>query len=271
MGPCRSSVIAAGLRSCTACPWKLSGSAEGLVVAAPRIDRVGSDQAVLGGVLDREFYPVGEAARLLRTPPSTLRWWLEGRTVRGRTYLPVIRQRARKSGLVTWGEFVEAGYLRQYRDRDVPLRELRLFIDALRREFGVPYPLAHFRPFVSDQRRLVLDLQREADLPIEFGMVVEAVTGQLLLTTVAESFLERVEFSSEGDQQVLRLFPAGRESPVVIDPRRAFGAPSVLGVRTDAIAELVDTGEAPEEVAEHFGLDVAVVKAAVAFEWTMAA
>jgi uncharacterized protein (DUF433 family) len=172
---------------------------------------------------------------------------------------------------VTWGEFVESGYLREYRGRDVPLRELRQFVDALRREFGVPYPLAHFRPFVSDQRRLVLQLQSEANLPLEFGMVLEAVTGQLLLTSVAESFLERVEFSSDGDQQVVRLFPAGKDSPVVIDPLRAFGAPSVRGVRTDALAELIETGEAPEEVAKQFGLGVAVVKAAVAFEWMLAA
>ena len=237
----------------------------------PRIGHVKADPAVEMTVLDREFYPVGEAARLLRMPPSTLRWWLEGRDVRGRSYPPVIRQRTRKSGLVTWGEFVEAGYLREYRNRDVPLRELRQFVDALRREFGVPYPLAHFQPFISEQRRLVLELQGEANLPFEFGVVVEASSGQLLLTSVAESFLERVEFSSDGDQQAVRLFPAGKDSPVVIDPRRAFGAPTVLGVRTDALTELIETGEAPEEVAEHFGLAVPVVKAAVAFEWTLAA
>jgi uncharacterized protein (DUF433 family)/DNA-binding transcriptional MerR regulator len=222
-------------------------------------------------VLDREFYPVGEAARLLRVPPSTLRWWLEGRTFRDRVYPPVIREQPRKSALVTWGEFVEAGYLRAYRSRDVPLRELRHFVDALRQEFGISYPLAHFQPFVSDQRRLVLELQSAAKLPIEFWVVVEATTGQLLLTSVAESFLERVEFSSTDDRAVVRLFPAGKDSPVVMDPRRAFGAPSVHGVRTDALAELIDAGEPPEEVAESFGLDVALVKAAVAYEWTLAA
>jgi hypothetical protein len=53
--------------------------------------------------LDRELYPVGEAARLLRVPQSTLRWWLEGRTVRSKQYPPVIREEATGSGLVTWG------------------------------------------------------------------------------------------------------------------------------------------------------------------------
>lgn len=221
--------------------------------------------------LDRDLYTVGDAARLLSVPPSTLRWWLEGRTVRGFSYPPVIREAVHKTPLVTWGEFVEAGYLRAYRNREVPLGELRRFIDALRRQFGIRYPLAHFQPFVSDQRRLVLEIQEEAHLPFEYWLVVEATTGQLLLSNVAEAFLERVEFSSQANGEVIRLFPAGKDSPVVIDPRRAFGAPNVKGVRTDALAELVDAGESPEEVADQFGLEVASVKAAVAYEWTLAA
>jgi uncharacterized protein (DUF433 family) len=222
-------------------------------------------------VLGREFYPVAEAARLLRIPPSTLRWWLEGRVIRGKQYPPVVREEPSGSGLVTWGEFVEAGNLREYRRRDVPLGELRRFIDALRQELRVPYPLAHFQPFVSTHRRLVLELQRAAQVPDEFGLVLEVTTGQLLLGRAAESFIERVEFSPEGDQPAVRIFPAGRDSPVVIDPQRGFGAPSIRGVRTDALTELVEAGEPPEAVAEDFGLGVELVKAAVAFEWSLVA
>ncbi|MGH2732257.1 MAG: DUF433 domain-containing protein, partial [Actinomycetota bacterium] len=151
-------------------------------------------------VSEREFYPVREAARLLAVPESTLRWWLEGRLVRGKQYPPVLREEPSGSGLVTWGEFVEAGYLRQYRRRDVPLPELRRFIDGLRQELRIRYPLAHFQPFVSGRRRLVLELQNAAGLSPEFGLVLEVTNGQLLLGRAAESFLERVEFSVEGDQ-----------------------------------------------------------------------
>ena len=56
---------------------------------------------------------------------------------------PVIRREPTNSRTVTWAEFVEAGLLRSYRrDHEVPLRELRDFIDRLRDEFQVPYPLA---------------------------------------------------------------------------------------------------------------------------------
>jgi hypothetical protein len=87
-------------------------------------------------VLQIELYTIAEAARLLRVPASTLRWWLEGRD----EYPPVIRPEPTGSGTVTWGEFVEAGFLRG------SLQRLRPVIDKLREDFGVPYPLAHFKP-----------------------------------------------------------------------------------------------------------------------------
>ena len=81
-------------------------------------------------ILDREMYTEAAAARLLRVAPSTLHWWLEGRPPR---YRPVIRVEPTGSRSVTWAEFVEAGLLRSYRrEHDVPLKELREFIDRLR-------------------------------------------------------------------------------------------------------------------------------------------
>ena len=50
--------------------------------------------------------------------------------------------------LVTWGEFVELGYLREYQRKGVPLQRLRPVIDELRREFTTPYPLATARPYI---------------------------------------------------------------------------------------------------------------------------
>ena len=98
-------------------------------------------------ILDREMYTEAAAGRLLRVAPSTLHWWLEGRPPR---YRPVIRVEPTGSRNVRWAEFVEAGLLRSYqREHDVPLKELREFIDRLREEFQAPYPLADRRPYVG--------------------------------------------------------------------------------------------------------------------------
>jgi uncharacterized protein (DUF433 family) len=220
-------------------------------------------------VLNRELYTIVEAARLLRVPPSTLEWWLEGRVrTSGERYAPVLRAAPTGSRNVTWGEFVEAAYLREYRRaQNVGLNVLRPFIAELRDRFEIPYPLAHFRPFVAEGGRLVQDVQKALEIPPALWAVVEVSGGQLLLTAPAESYLSHVEFSEGDDPWAIRLRPAGKQSPVVIDPEMGFGAPTVNGIRTEALAELVDAGEPIEDVANDYGLQPAVLKAALAYEW----
>lgn len=109
-------------------------------------------------VLERDLYTVKQASRLLRIPPSTLDWWLEGGKRHNKMHDPVLREAPTGSKVLTWGEFVEARWLRTYRrDLGVSLGHLRRFITLLRDEFGVPYPLAHFQPFVGENAQLVIE------------------------------------------------------------------------------------------------------------------
>jgi hypothetical protein len=85
-------------------------------------------------MLERDVFAEAAAARLLGVPQNTLHHWLEGGTVGGRAYKPVIRVEPRGGRPpVTWAEFVGAGLLREYRQgKRVPMAELRAFIDRLR-------------------------------------------------------------------------------------------------------------------------------------------
>jgi uncharacterized protein (DUF433 family) len=211
--------------------------------------------------LDREMYSETIAARLLRVAPSTLHWWLEGRLPR---YRPVIRPEPSNSRILTWAEFVEAGLLRSYRrDHEVPLRELRDFIDRLRDEFQVPYPLADRRPYVGPGRRLLIDLQDRSSLDPEFCLVA-LVNGQTVLTAPGEEFFERVEWS--GDLPASWRPHEDSASPVRINPLIRFGMPAVGGISTEAIAGELDGGASVAEVAEDFGLDSAAVRWAHSYE-----
>jgi hypothetical protein len=108
-------------------------------------------------------------------PPARLgclqvhRGRLEGGEVQGRVYRPVIRTEPRgRHATVTWAEFVEAGLLREYRQTHrIPMAELRAFIDQVRSEFGVPYPLADQRPFTSGKELLSVAVARvEGDVAL---------------------------------------------------------------------------------------------------------
>jgi uncharacterized protein (DUF433 family) len=212
-------------------------------------------------VLDREMYSETAAARLLRVAPSTLHWWLEGKPPR---YRPVIRAEATGSRVVTWAEFVEAGLLRSYRrDHDVPLRELRDFIDRLRDEFGVPYPLADRRPFIGPGRRLLIDLQGRSNLDPDFCLVAVA-NGQAVLTAPGEDFFSRVDWN--GDEPGAWRPHDDAASPVRVSPLMRFGRPAIGGISTEAIAGELDAGASDEEVAGEFGLDVDSVRWAHSYE-----
>ena len=78
--------------------------------------------------LDAPVYQMNEAARLLGLPDKTLRRWIDGDRRFGRIIEPLIRPLTTGDTDVTWGEFVEAGLLAQYRVRRLPLQKLRPLI-----------------------------------------------------------------------------------------------------------------------------------------------
>jgi uncharacterized protein (DUF433 family) len=218
-------------------------------------------------VLDREMYTEALAARLLAVPQSTLHYWLEGGTRRGKEYKPIIRQEPVGRRVVTWAEFVEAGWLGAYRNLNVPMPELRRFIDELRQRFGVPYPLADRRPLVSG-RTLVYDAQTSAQLGVEFYLV-SVVNGQTMLTAPGEAFVQRVVW--DGDVAVAYRPDPNLQSPVRINPDVRFGKPAVKGISTEAIWEQDDSGEDTESIAEVYQLEVADVRWALAYEYAQRA
>lgn len=226
-------------------------------------------RAMTVSVLDREIFSEAEAARLLRVAQGTLHYWLNGGQRRGRSYPPVIREQPREGRIVTWAEFVEAGLLRGYRrELQVPMVEVRTFVDLLRERFEIPYPLAHARPFVGEGRQLVWDAQEEAGLDSELCLIAEA-RGQLVLTPASESFFGRVSWD---DDIAAAWRPAENpDSPVRIDPETRFGRPSIKGISTEALWEHAESGASFEEIAADFDLDVADIRWAVSYESAPAA
>jgi uncharacterized protein (DUF433 family)/transposase len=215
-------------------------------------------------LLERELYTEREAARLLGVSQSTLHYWLDGSNRDGRDYSPILRATP-TNGLVTWGEFVEAALLREYRrTHGVPMAQLRGFIEMLRQKFGVPHPLAHARPLVSG-RDLVIAAQEETNLDANLCLVAVA-NGQLILTSLGSEFSQRVTW--EGDIAASWRPHDDPGSLVRIDPQMRFGRPSVGGISTEVLCEHDISGSDPDEIAATFGLSPAQVAWALAFEST---
>lgn len=217
-----------------------------------------------GSILERPVYSIGQAARLLSLRADLARGWLDGYRRAGVTYPPVIRSAHTGDSIVTWGEFVELGFLREYRRKRVPLQRLRPVIDELRTQFGTPYPLAAARPYVYD-KELVLAVQERVGVPTAIAIVIRSQQ-EIMMTPETKRFFQKVEFDPGPPGHALRILPDGAASPVVIDPLMRFGKPNVDGIATERLWEINDAGDSFEEIADGYDLDLYKVKAAVLYE-----
>ena len=73
-------------------------------------------------------------------------------------------------------------------------------------------------------------------------------------------------FDYDGDGIVLCWHVAGRKSPIIIDPRISFGAPTVKGTPTWILRGRYDAHESLADIAEDFDLEEPEVREALRFE-----
>ena len=228
--------------------------------------KVISDDALVTvtSLLERPLYGYGQAARLLNVRgPDTVRRWVDGYERAGKIYPPVIRSESTGVEILTWGEFVETRYLARLRT-DLSLQRLRGLVEALREQFGMPYPLAHHKPFFDGQD-VVMELQEKQKVPRAMRLVV-VDSGQLKLSIAAAAHVDRLVWGARGEAVAVR--PLGLDQPVLMDPARGFGMPSLEGrnLRTETIAELSRSGEANEAIAAAYDLSIRQVEAAIRWE-----
>jgi uncharacterized protein (DUF433 family) len=223
-------------------------------------------------VLDRPIYGMSQVDALLRLANGTARRWIDGYERSGKHYPPVVRVAPTGDDVVTWGEFVETRLLAGYRDAGVPMVRMRPVVEQLRDQLGVPYPLAHERPFVAG-RELVAAVQADVHLDQRLAIVEVLRTGQYALSYESRVFVDSIDWQADPARAegtfAARLRPLGRGSPIFLDPLRSFGEPVIGAVRTDVIAEEVRAGEAVTSVAESFGISVGEVAAALHYEEMM--
>ena len=206
-------------------------------------------------------YRLPEAAHYLRTPLSTLRFWIFGQsyqTASGkRTSKPIITIPEGWPPRLSFINMVEAHVLSgiRYQHR-VPLGAVRRALEYLARESASPHPLAE-EQFQTDGVNLFVE---------RLGHLVNiSADSQLAMREILRALLRRIERDERGF--AIRLYPFSRrpklapplvdDSPklVVIDPRVAFGRPVLVGsgVTTSAIAERFDAGESIEALAADYG------------------
>ena len=214
-------------------------------------------------MLERSVYSLGYAAFLLGLRQERAWEWLDGCERGGRRYPPLVRPLPTGERDVTWGEFVELGYLREHRRKGVSLQNLRPVLASLREELQVLHPLATAVPYVGG-RELVMKLQDKHGLPRQIAIIISN-DRSLTLAKDTERFVRKVVFDPPDIGDVVRFHPASDASPVVIDPLRRFGDPTVDGVAVERLWELHDAGESVAEIAETYDMAEDRIRIAISY------
>jgi len=215
-------------------------------------------------LLGKPVFGFTQVDRALSLTAGTARRWIDGYNRGRKTYPPVVRDVSTGDELVSWGEFVESRLLAEYRDAGVPMVNLRPVVERLRVELDTPYPLTHAGLFLRPEGRELL-MEVQDDLRLDKRLLIVARTGQGVIqwTPRASDFVDSVEWE---DDVIRRIRPDSAIPDVVQDPVINFGDPTVRGVRTEIVAELIRAGEPREAIAEMYELPLSGVDAAVRFE-----
>lgn len=205
---------------------------------------------------DLPAYSVADAARLTGLAPQTVSVWRSGFWKREGSPSRV------RAAPVFYLQLVELAFVATLQRLGLSLQRIEAAHAYLTQLFRNAYPSAQHR-LLTEGTHVLLDLRQlepEADLD---RLIVAAGGGQLAWRElVGHRF---AEFDYE-QGLALRWHAAGRQSPVLIVPRRSFGVSSVAGIPTWAIGGRWLAGETVEENCEDFELTRAEVEVALRFE-----
>lgn len=201
-------------------------------------------------LLGRGIYDVAEVARLVRRPTREVAGWTRG-TV-GQSLL-----RPRAGTMFSFYDLMTAHVTAQLRRRDVPLSKIKDSREYLAKEYQTDWPLAHAEALEKLASAGSDVYEREGDI------VDAAKGGQLAFTLIVGPLLRSIEF--DATEMAVRWRP---RDGVLIAPTVQAGAPCVDGTRvtTQVLEDLAQRGEDPAVLADDFGLSLAAVQAALAYE-----
>jgi len=211
-------------------------------------------------------YALAEASRYLKLPAATLRSWVVGRPYPKGDGVghsrPLIHPPKKQPLLLTFWNLIEAHVLRSLRtEHTVSIKAVRQALTYAERSEQI------------DRLLLRKDLRTNAGkLFLEkYGELIDlSASGQLAMRKIFEEHLKRVEWDEW--QFPVRLYPfvsgEADRRPIAIDPKIAFGRPVVLraGVSTGIIADRIDAGESPADLADDYNLSLSEIEEAIVYE-----
>lgn len=200
-------------------------------------------------------YLIGEAAHYAQIAPQTVAAWHHIENA-------LLSQREKRASL-SYMQLIEVAVVAAFRKMGVAMKTIRATREYSQHVLKSEYPFATLR-FKEEGRHLFLDSTQVDN--VHPGTVVQADQGGQLAWETVIGRLREFEYEDGEEQLALKWHVAGRSSPILIDPRIAFGAPTVKGTPTWIIKGRWDAGESDSDIADDFGIKPDEVRQALKFE-----
>lgn len=232
-------------------------------------------------VWDIPRYSPTEAGRLVGLRPDRVRRWLAGyqykyaragsQTAKTVRQAPVLsRGEGADPKYASFLDLVDLLFVKSFLEEGFSLQRIRKALEEAESVIGGH----HFaqRCYFTDGAEIYLRVKEQRSE--ESDALLQLLSGgQWVIADVIKQVARQVDFDRETGFAE-KWFPPEGEGRIVLDPRIAFGAPTVLGkgVRTASIFDLyVAEGEESSRVADWMHLEQPDVAAAVEFERALAA
>lgn len=202
-------------------------------------------------------YAVVDAARYAKTTPQTVSYWHFG----GPSVGPALPGREHRRSL-SYLELVEAAFVATFRALGVSLQRIRKAREYAAQTLTSEFPFAEYR-WLTEGHHMLLDLWKNESEFEAKQLIIGDGNGQVAWQNMVGERFAQFDYEHE---LALVWHVAGRQSPVIIDPRIAFGAPMVRGIATWVLKGRWKAGESIEDIEEDFRLSEDEIKQGLQFE-----
>lgn len=224
-------------------------------------------------LLETGLYTLQDAARYLKVRPAKVRRWVCGYAFAygGSSHqsTPLIHTDLSPDmegdQVLTFRDLMELHFIAMFRSEGVSMPTIRAAAARAAALFGTDHPFA-LKRFDTDGKRIFATAEAETSLgtaPTRY--VAELRTAQLVIEKAVRPFFRQLDLKQD---EIVRYWPLGRTSRIVLDPKRSFGQSidSQTGVPTEALFRAVAAGESIATVARWYEVPVAAVRSAVRYE-----
>jgi len=196
-----------------------------------------------------------------RVKTQTLTRWVFGDGHGDSAFTPQITDSAEKT--VSFLDFIQSMAVRAIRlQHNVPLQKIRAAVDLVEATFGITYPFAR-----QHTTYVIREGSAKGELALEIDGKLLQISGkqkkQYLFDQVAELYMDRVDFGTDGLATTFTAWGSGKET-IRMNPHIRFGEPIVTSCGYSALVlwEAVKNEGSIKDAAKAYGVSEKQVKLA---------